>query len=88
MATLLEYLESFNRKERFFLVGEALGNPAFRLSSDFRTRLGAVFGLAIPNDALVAMDYHLDWIYASLVLAAGGGESAVLSNDEHLVPGN
>ena len=88
MATLLEYLESFNRKERFFLVGEALGNPAFRLSSDFRTRLGAVFGLAIPDDALVAMDYHLDWIYASLVLAAGDGESAVLSNDEHLVSGN
>jgi hypothetical protein len=88
VATLIEYLESFNRKERFFVVGEALGNPAFRLSSDFRARLGAVFGLAIPDDALVAMDYHLDWIYASLVLDAGDDESAVLPNDERLVSGN
>ena len=88
MAALLEYLESFNRKERFFLVGEALGNPAFRLSSDFRARLGAAFALAIPDDALVAMDYHLDWIYVSLVLDAGDNESAVLPNDERLVSGN
>ena len=44
MPTFLELLESFNRKERFFLVGEALGN------SNFRLRLGSndVFGIAPP----------------------------------------
>ncbi len=36
MMTLMEHLESFNRKERFFLVGNALGNPDFQLSTDFQ----------------------------------------------------
>lgn len=88
MPTLIEYLESFNRKERFFLVGEALGKPTFELSSRFRSRLGAAFDLSIPRDALVAMDYHLDWIYASLVLNAGGDESSVLPNDQGFVTGS
>ena len=88
MATLIQYLESFNRKERFFLIGEALGKPTFELSPEFRAPLGAAFGLSIPTDALVAMDYHLDWVYASLVLDAGGDESSVLPNDEGLVSGN
>ena len=38
MMTLMEHLESFNRKERFFLIGDALGNRAFQLSTDFRAR--------------------------------------------------
>ena len=35
MSAFIEYLRSFNRKERFFLIGTALGNPAFRLDSAF-----------------------------------------------------
>ena len=69
MMTLMEQLESFNRKERFFLIGDALGNRAFQLSSDFRARLRAAFGIMPPSSAFVAMDYHLDWIHASLFLS-------------------
>jgi len=28
---LIENLKSFNRKERFYLVGQMLGNPEFRM---------------------------------------------------------
>ena len=64
MPTFLKLLESFNRKERFFLVGQALGNPNFQLSDGFRSMLGGqdAFGIVPPKDALVFMDYHLDWL--------------------------
>ena len=89
MTSLLEYLESFNRKERFFLIGEALGNSDFWLSDDFRTRLGEAFGVAVPADALVAMDYHLDWIHASLHLSLPGvDEEAVHCNTDSIATGN
>ena len=45
MTSLMELLESFNRKERFFLIGDALGNRTFQLSTDFRARLGNVIGM-------------------------------------------
>ena len=69
MMTLMEHLESFNRKERFFLVGNALGNPDFHLSTDFQTKLNTAFGIQPPNSAFVAMDYHLDWLHAGPFLA-------------------
>ena len=88
MTSLLEYLESFNRKERFFLIGEALGNTDFRLSDDFRSRLSEAFGIAVPADALVAMDYHLDWIHASLHLSLPGvDEEAVHINTDSIATG-
>ena len=66
--TLTENLRLLNRKERFFLIGEALGNRDFRLDDVFRERLGDTLGLTIPPNAFVAMDYHLNWLYAALVL--------------------
>ena len=53
MKTLLEHLESFNRKERFFLVGNALGNPDFQLSAEFQAKLAEAFGIRPPNSAFV-----------------------------------
>ena len=89
MMTLIEHLESFNRKERFFLIGDALGNRAFQLSTDFRARLSAAFGIQPPSSAFVAMDYHLDWIHASLFLTLpGNDEEAVHLNTETVVSGN
>ena len=87
MPSLLEHIESFNRKERFFLIGEVLGNPIFRSSAGFRKRVGDVFGLDIPVDALVLMDYHLDWIHASLALASGVDESGVHENEPVVATG-
>lgn len=75
---LIDFLEYFNRKERFFLLAEAFGyegsQPRFLLSADFRQKVSDEVGLeaqgiTIPEDAFVAFDYHLDWIHASLVLS-------------------
>ena len=66
MSDLVELLSQFNRKERFFLVGQALGNKGFSLAEDFRKKLGDEIKSEIPADAFVGMDYHLDWIAASL----------------------
>ena len=66
MAEIVSNLRMFNRKERFFLVGMALGNPDFKLGEEFRKEIGEAFRLNVPQDAFVAMDYHLDWIYATL----------------------
>lgn len=87
MITLIQYLESFNRKERFFLIGAALANPTFRLSPDFISSLSEVFGVGIPSNAFAAMDYHLDWIQASLYLV-GKNETQVHPNTENSVTGS
>ncbi len=91
---LIELLCQFNRKERFFLVGDALGKRNFGLSSDFRKRLQNAIGLneSIPPDAFAAMDYHLDWIAAALTAFAKGDTKQVFANEsydgEKLVMGN
>ncbi len=81
-------LKSFNRKERFFLVGWALGNRKFRLSAAFKRRLSSALNLDVPAESLVAMDYHLDWIYASAFLAAAGDSNTAYANKDGLVTGN
>jgi len=59
-------LESLNRKERFFLVGAALGNPDFQLGPEYAQKLSRSFDLDVPSNSWVAMDYHLDWISTAL----------------------
>ncbi|MDA0799265.1 MAG: hypothetical protein O2826_04930 [Chloroflexi bacterium] len=89
MPTTVELLAALNRKERFFLVAEALGKPTFELSAAFRERVGDAFDLSIPTSAFVAMDYHLDWIYASLFLSDQGVDaSGVHANPDGLISGN
>jgi len=84
----ITYLRRFNRKERFFLVGWALGNREFRLAPAFRRGISSVLLLDVPRDAFVAMDYHLDWIYASAFLAATGDTNTVHPNKDGLVSGS
>ena len=89
MKTLLEHLESFNRKERFFLVGNALGNPDFQLSTEFQAKLLEAFAIRPPNSAFVAMDYQLDWLHASLFLALPeNDDEGVHLNTETVASGN
>ncbi len=86
---LTEWLESFNRKERFFLIGNALGNTDFSLSDEYRAKLGAVLGIHPPKDAFVAMDYHLDWIHAGLFLSSSTNQlNKVHENSGPIVTGN
>lgn len=65
---LIENLKSFNRKERFYLVGQMLGNPDFRMDKTQLAEISKLIGTTIPSEYFAAMDYHLDWIYASLFL--------------------
>ena len=66
MEGLIATLESLNRKERFFLVGAALGKPTFQLGDEYVEVLSRAFNVGIPPHSWVAMDYHLDWISAAL----------------------
>ncbi|HHF3171079.1 TPA: hypothetical protein ACPJ1O_004472 [Vibrio diabolicus] len=66
---IIEYLKSFNRKERFHLVGQFLGNADFNLDPNLLQEILDLLELGTPINYFSAMDYHLDWIYASLELA-------------------
>ena len=68
---LIEVLRRFNRKERFHLLHHVLGCEkwSFRLGDEFRMALGSNIGEPVPGDALVMMDYHLDWISMAVWLS-------------------
>ena len=85
MSELIEHLRSFNRKERFILLSDALGRE--RLGDSFRRRLGDCIGVTVPTDAYVAMDYHLDWLQMALYLAEQPKPHERIPNDD-LVAGN
>lgn len=94
MPSVSECLDAYNRKERFFLVGSALGNPRFTLGDHFRSELGRAMGVDVPEHAFVAMDYHLDWINAALEQAGGvnvfvprpqdGGDRVITGSQEDI----
>ena len=87
MSDLIELLESFNRKERFWLLNQALGS--FELSADFRGMLGEQLGLPIPECSFVAMDYHLDWLIAVLYAHKCGDVNRVFPNPgQRMIRGN
>lgn len=82
---LLDTLRALNSKERFFLVGYALGNSHFKLGEKFRADLEGVLSVPIPEDAYCAMDFHLDWLYAALQVTANGGSTAIYPNDDRFI---
>ena len=59
-------LELFNRKERFWLLSEAVG-VSFVLHQKFLSKLAKTINLTIPRDPWWAFDYHLDWLCAVLL---------------------
>lgn len=88
---LINNLKLFNAKERFFLVGHILGNRDFRPSDCFIDQLSNLLGIDIPTNVFAAMDYHLDWLYASLVRTQLGKQINYLnppvSEDDQNGPG-
>lgn len=86
---LVEALEQFNRKERYWLIQSALGAPGRQLDAAFRARLQAAIGVAVPADAWWAMDYHLDWLVGAMAMLSRP-ECAYepQQNAERLVEGN
>jgi len=85
MQNLIKYLNDFNSKERFFLAGQILGNPSFTPASEFRENLSNLLEIPIPCDVLSAMDYHIDWLYASLNLAKNDGTTKVYPNNDNFI---
>ncbi|MFL9707393.1 hypothetical protein [Aeromonas veronii] len=77
---LIDNLKSFNRKERFYLIGQMLGNPEFRMDDNQLDKISNLIGLTIPRKYFAAMDYHLDWIYASLFLTQNDTNTAFKRN--------
>jgi hypothetical protein len=88
MEGLVEQLRRFNRKERFYLIGSALGNEKFALSDKFRQSLNQELALDIPLASLVAMDYHLNWIHAAILFAASDGSAVIAHDLETQIAGN
>jgi hypothetical protein len=85
---MIGYLEQLNRKERYFLIGLALGNPKFKLDKSFRAKLNNGFHVDIPENAFVAMDYHLNWIYAAAELAFGKSvHEQIYQNNDNVIDG-
>lgn len=91
MSQVIDYLERFNRKERFILLSHVLGQEdqkAFRLNRRFREDLGDKIQTPIPDDAFVAMDFHLDWLQMALYLADKDNSMSCAIPNDHLVKGN
>lgn len=66
-------LSKFNRKERFFVVVDAVGGdrdelhePSLRLTADFRQKLEATIRMPVPAHAWASIDFHLNWLHAAL----------------------
>lgn len=87
MNSLIENLRRLNSKERFFVIGQALGNRNFAIGDEFRESLEKSIQVKIPRDAFAAIDYHLDWIYASLVLSHPHSSGKPFCNKEGAVAG-
>ena len=87
MSALIEHLRLFNRKERFILLRHTLGVNMFRLDRGFREGLGGKLGMSVPDDAYVAMDYHLDWLQMALHLAELPAPQELIPN-ERLIGAN
>ncbi len=63
MSHFISHLKAFNRKERFILLKRTLGQDTFSLDSSFRKEVECLIDCSVPDDAFVAMDYHLNWLH-------------------------
>ena len=87
MPGLIELLESFNRKERFFLISQAVGE--FQLSHDFGRELAKAIKVDVPHGAFTAMDYHLEWLTAALHAYECGDVDKIFDNPlQQVIKGN
>ena len=85
---LINLLDQFNLKERYFVVSNALG---FSLDARFCKELGGEIGIEIPPDARAWMDYHLDYVVASIGASCHGSIQqsidVVVPNTDDLISG-
>jgi hypothetical protein len=85
--SLVDALESFNRKERNLLVRYALAEsdpPPLSpppLGKSFCEKVGGEIGASIPNNAWWATDYHIDWLAGALALFVQGDTAEKQKNN-------
>lgn len=92
----IELFREFNRKERYWLVRDAVGSSSANLGDDFRSKLQAALNkhskpVEIPANAEWAIDYHIDWIVALLRLydrIKSGNSDATFSNGTKEIRGS
>lgn len=91
MSPLVQALKRFNRKERFWLLSDALGEPFLSLDGLFIEKVSKTLGVDVPSNAWWAFDYHLDWLAAVLWTAPEFNVSAdmdAISNHSQLIHGS
>lgn len=83
MSRLTQCLEDFNRKERYWLIRNALGEPdkPVPLARSFCDSLSKETGLDVPQDAWWAIDYHIDWLFGALQAYLGQETSGVYQTE-------
>ena len=50
-----------------------MGNQDFRLANETLSNISKLIGVKISTEYFSAMDYHLDWVYASLAISLKTG---------------
>jgi hypothetical protein len=88
MSVLINFLERLNRKERYFVMAHATGVRDLSIGDEFRRQLSAAIGVEVPASARLFMDYHLDWLVASLHLAFDQPARLFFKNAGQEVKGN
>jgi hypothetical protein len=83
---LVEALQMFNRKERYWLIRNALGKTSEELDPNFRKLLKDELSIEVPEKPEIvwwAMDYHLDWLVGALHLYKYQGEETSVARQEN-----
>lgn len=80
MSSLVKALQRFNRKERNWLIRDALGPGSETLCPKFRERLANALwgdnqGIEIPSGAWWTTDFHIDWLIGALTILAEGEDA-------------
>lgn len=90
-SALIRRLKCFNAKERYWVVHAALGH--FRPSSEFLISAAKAAGVSPPHEecqddsVFLAMDYHLNWLYAALCTAESPLPNARVTLSNQRLPG-
>lgn len=90
---LIDILDQFNRKERYFLIRNVLGIDNFWVSEKFSDEFFAATGIRIPDHAKVWMDFHMDWLAAAITKWRNPSNNGIYcnpgqDNKNKLVQGN
>lgn len=90
VVNISDILQSFNKKERYWLVRNCLGSAP--LNESFLKRLNCELSSRDvqlkSSTALWAVDYHLNWVVAAIRWHVSAPNWQVQGNDKNLIQGN